>query len=112
MGKKMAAIHEAFPDGFLPNGNGMGSSSRKSVNLDLDSAERANLVMNQGRDETKLKHALTTVRAYARIKLSSKMCADYGVNGGLASDEEEALETQEDHTELATELASGTASGT
>merc|ERR1712039_930437 len=96
-----------FPDGFLPNGNGMGSSSRKSVNLDLDSAERANLVMNQGRDETKLKQCLTTVRAYARIKLSSKMCADYGVNGGVPTDEEEALEKRK-KTQLATELASGT----
>lgn len=42
---RIIQITEEYPDGFLPNGTGVGCSSRKSAFLDLDGGERADLIM-------------------------------------------------------------------
>jgi len=93
MSAKLAEILEAFPEGFLPNGTGVGSCTRKSLALDMDGGERADLAMS----------AITTAsiakvkcfaKTFARIKMTQKFMAAVCMNGnddpGAEDSEEEA----------------------
>jgi len=75
--EKVEHLLELYPEGFLPNGNGVGGPQRKSIALDMDGDERANYAMMEAGRVTfaKVKCAMraTVLLSQTRIKTDARL---------------------------------------
>merc|ERR1740121_2284532 len=74
--EKIEAISDAYPDGFLANGTGVGSVTRKSLQRDMWGTEGADFAMSYA-GPTALHKVQIAAKSLAKMVMMSK----WGANG-------------------------------
>jgi len=100
--ERLQQLHDEYPDGFLAHGTGIGSMSRKSVMLDMDSAERIGLALLgvvEGTEEDEEEDVIPVTTRCSDVcgtQITQAIANDeLGIVGGMDFEEEDPEEDED-----------------